>query len=139
MNRSDADARAVAVIGVACRLPGASGADELWALLRDGTDATSETPPERYDVDALHSPTPGPGHIASRRAGYVDGIAHFDAEFFGMSATEAVELDPQQRLLLMTAWEALEDAGQRPDLLAGSRTGVFVGNARARTAPPPRS
>ncbi|MFE0330804.1 beta-ketoacyl synthase N-terminal-like domain-containing protein [Streptomyces sp. NPDC058960] len=131
MNRSDADARAVAVIGVACRLPGASGADELWALLRDGTDATSETPPERYDVDALHSAVPGPGRIASRRAGYVDGIAHFDAEFFGMSATEAVELDPQQRLLLMTAWEALEDAGQRPDLLAGSRTGVFVGNARA--------
>ncbi|MFE9097439.1 beta-ketoacyl synthase N-terminal-like domain-containing protein [Streptomyces sp. NPDC007264] len=131
MNRSDVDARAVAVIGMACRLPGASGTDELWALLRDGVDATGETPPDRYDVDALYSPVPGPGRVAGRRAGYVDGIAEFDAEFFGMSATEAVELDPQQRLLLMTAWEALEDAGQRPDLLAGSRTGVFVGNARA--------
>ncbi|MFD1663409.1 beta-ketoacyl synthase N-terminal-like domain-containing protein [Streptomyces caeni] len=131
MNRPDVDARAVAVIGMACRLPGASGTDELWALLRDGVDATSETPPERYDVDALYSPVPGPGRMASRRAGYVEKIAEFDAEFFGMSATEAVELDPQQRLLLMTAWESLEDAGQRPDLLAGSRTGVFVGNARA--------
>ncbi|WP_322724818.1 beta-ketoacyl synthase N-terminal-like domain-containing protein [Streptomyces phyllanthi] len=124
------DARSVAVIGMACRLPGASGADELWALLRRGADATSETPPERYDVDALYDPRPGPGRLASRRAGYVD-VADFDAEFFGMSTTEAVELDPQQRLLLMTAWEALEDAGQRPDLLAGSRAGVFVGNARA--------
>ncbi|MET7605544.1 beta-ketoacyl synthase N-terminal-like domain-containing protein [Streptomyces avermitilis] len=131
MNRSDVDARSVAVIGMACRLPGASGTDELWALLRDGVDATSETPPERYDVDALHSVGPGPGGIASRRAGYVGQVADFDAEFFGMSATEAVELDPQQRLLLMTAWEALEDAGRRPDLLAGTRTGVFVGNARA--------
>ncbi|WP_055489095.1 beta-ketoacyl synthase N-terminal-like domain-containing protein [Streptomyces sp. TP-A0356] len=123
MNRSDVDARSVAVIGMACRLPGASSTDELWALLKDGVDATTETPPERYDADVLP--------IAGRRAGHVDGIAEFDAEFFGMSPTEAMELDPQQRLLLMTAWEALEDAGLRPDLLAGSRTGVFVGNARA--------
>lgn len=131
MNRSDVDARSVAVIGMACRLPGASGTDELWELLRDGVDVTSETPPERYDVNALYSPQPGPGMIGSRRAGYVDEVAEFDAEFFGMSSTEAVELDPQQRLLLMTAWDALEDAGRRPDELAGSRTGVFVGNARA--------
>lgn len=131
MIRANADERSVAVVGMACRLPGASGTHELWTLLRDGVDATSETPPERYDVDTLHSTAPGPGHLASRRAGYVGGVADFDAEFFGMSVTEAVELDPQQRLLLMTAWEALEDGGQRPDLLAGSRTGVFVGNARA--------
>lgn len=131
MIRSDMDERSIAVIGMACRLPGASGADELWALLRDQVDATGETPPERYDVDALHVPDPGPGRIASRRAGYVADVAGFDAEFFGMSPTEAVELDPQQRLLLMTTWTALEDAGQRPDLLEGSRTGVFVGNARA--------
>jgi acyl transferase domain-containing protein len=129
MIRSDVDERSIAVVGMACRLPGASGIDELWTLLRDGVDATGETPPERYDVDALH--TAGPGRIASRRGGYVSDVAGFDAEFFGMSPTEAVELDPQQRLLLMTTWEALEDAGQRPDLLAGSRTGVFVGNTRA--------
>ncbi len=129
MKKSDVDARSVAVIGMACRLPGASGTDELWSLLRDGVDATGETPSDRYDADALHDPRPGPGKLASRRAGYV-AAADFDAEFFGMSPTEAVELDPQQRLLLMTAWEALEDAGRRPDLLAGSRTGVFVGAAR---------
>ncbi len=130
MTRSavDVDARSVAVIGLACRFPGAAGADQLWELVRDGVDATSETPPERYDVDALYSPRPGPGLIGGRRAGYVDGVAEFDAEFFEMSPTEAAELDPQQRLLLMTAWEALEDAGQPPDELAGSRTGVFVGN-----------
>ncbi|MFF8595029.1 beta-ketoacyl synthase N-terminal-like domain-containing protein [Streptomyces sp. NPDC015220] len=131
MNRSDVDPRSVAVIGMACRLPGASAPDELWALLRDAVDVTSETPRDRYDVDALHSPEPRQGRMAARRGGYVDRIADFDAEFFGMSATEATELDPQQRLLLMTAWDALEDAGQCPDRLAGSRSGVFVGNARA--------
>lgn len=123
--------RSVAVVGMACRLPGAAGPDELWDLLREGADVTGATPPERYDVDAVYSPRPAPGKMAARRGGYVDGMADFDAEFFGMSAAEAVELDPQQRLLLMTTWEALEDAGQRPDLLAGSRTGVFVGNSRA--------
>jgi acyl transferase domain-containing protein len=134
MNRSrvaDVDARSVAVIGMACRLPGASGPDELWALLRDGRSSISETPRERFDAGALHSPEPRQGRIAGSRAGYVDDISGFDAEFFDMSATEAAELDPQQRLSLMTAWEALEDAGQRADLLAGSRSAVFVGNARA--------
>ncbi|MBT2365626.1 polyketide synthase [Streptomyces sp. ISL-10] len=131
MNRPDADARSIAVIGMACRLPGASGTDALWDLLRDGVDATGETPPERYDADALYSLRPAPGSIGSRRAGYIEQAAEFDAEFFGMSATEAVDLDPQQRLLMMTAWDALEDAGRCPEELAGSRTGVFVGNARA--------
>ncbi|NGN62859.1 polyketide synthase [Streptomyces sp. A7024] len=122
--------RAVAVIGMSCRLPGAVGADQLWELLRDGVDATGETPAERYDVDALYAPSPRSGAIGSRRAGYVADIAGFDAAFFGMSDGEAAALDPQQRLLLMTAWEALEDAGLPARRLAGSRTGVFVGNTR---------
>jgi acyl transferase domain-containing protein len=121
----------VAVIGMACRYPGAADTGALWDVLRDGVDATSETPADRYDVEAIYSPRGEPGTIGSRRAGYVDGIADFDAEFFEMSHTEAAELDPQQRLLLMATWEALEDAGLRSDALAGSRTAVFVGNSRA--------
>ncbi len=116
---------------MACRFPGAANADQLWELLCDGADATSETPPDRYDVDALYSADAQPGTLRSRRAAYIRDMAAFDAEFFEMSPTDAKELDPQQRLLLMTAWEALEDAGQRPDVLAGSRTGVYVGNTRA--------
>jgi acyl transferase domain-containing protein len=130
-SKADIEARSVAVIGMACRFPGASGADELWDILSDGRDVTSETPADRYDVDALYSPEGKPGTVRSRRAGYLEDMADFDAEFFEMSRTEAVELDPQHRLLLMTTWEALEDAGQRPDALAGSRTGVYVGNTRA--------
>ena len=132
MNSSTTDdaSRSVAIIGMACRFPGAANPEQLWELLRHGVDATSKTPVERYDVDALYSDHPAPGTVASRRAGYVENAAEFDAEFFGMSGAEATDLDPQQRLLLMAAWEALEDAGQRPDALAGTRTGVFIGCTR---------
>jgi acyl transferase domain-containing protein len=90
--------------------------------------ATSETPPDRYDIDELYAPQPTPGKVISRRSGYLPQAAHFDAEFFGMSTAQAANLDPQQRLLMMTAWEALEDAGIPPQRVAGSRTGVYVGN-----------
>ncbi|WP_190812455.1 type I polyketide synthase [Saccharopolyspora pogona] len=119
---------AIAVVGMACRFPGAAGVAELWELLRAGADATGNTPIERYDIEAMYSPDRAPGKVVSRRSGYLDGIDQFDAEFFGMSTNEAKNLDPQQRLLLMTAWEALEDAGQAPSAIAGSRTGVYVGN-----------
>lgn len=125
------ESRLVAVIGMACRLPGADTIEDLWRVLRDGVDATSETPSDRYDVASIYSASRERGTIGSRRGGYAAGIADFDADFFALSPAEAAALDPQQRLLLMATWEALEDAGQRPDLLAGSRTGVFVGNARA--------
>ncbi|SOD65760.1 Phosphopantetheine attachment site [Streptomyces zhaozhouensis] len=128
---AEVEERAVAVIGTACRLPGADDPDQLWEVLRAGLDATSDTPADRYDVDALYSPHATPGTVGARRAGYVRGMADFDAEFFGISAAEATELDPQQRLLLMATWEALEDAGQLPRDLAGTRTGVYVGAARS--------
>ncbi|UMP06740.1 type I polyketide synthase [Amycolatopsis sp. EV170708-02-1] len=120
--------QAIAVVGMACRFPGADSVDTLWQLMRDGVDATGDTPVERYDAKAMYSPHPEPGKVISLRSGYVDGIAGFDAEFFGMSENEARSLDPQQRLLLMTTWEAFEDAGQVPSALAGSRTGVYVGS-----------
>ncbi|GLW06925.1 hypothetical protein Misp01_20550 [Microtetraspora sp. NBRC 13810] len=117
----------IAVVGMACRFPGANGVDALWEVLRDGIDATGDTPPLRYSTDALYSAVPAPGKVISRRSGYLDGADRFDAGFFGMAAEEAAALDPQQRLLMTTAWEALEDAGIPADRLGGSRTGVYVG------------
>lgn len=63
----------------------------------------------------------------SRWGGFLDDVAGFDAEFFGISEREAISIDPQHRLLLETAWEAVEHAGLDPASLAGSATAVFTG------------
>ncbi len=119
---------AIAIIGIGCRFPGASSPQEFWELLCGGRDAIRETPPDRWDADALYDPKPGtPGKTCTRFGGYLDGVDQFDAAFFGISPREATAMDPQQRILLETAWAALEDAGIPATKLAGSRTGVFVG------------
>src|ERR1700753_4240773 len=96
------DERALAIVGMACRLPGAvDSPDALWRLLVDGRDAVGEVPAQRRDRD--EGPA-GPG-------GYLEDVSGFDAGFFGVSRREADVLDPQHRLLLEVAWEALEHAG----------------------------
>jgi acyl transferase domain-containing protein/acyl-CoA synthetase (AMP-forming)/AMP-acid ligase II/acyl carrier protein len=121
-------AEPIAIIGMACRFPGASNLGEFWLLLRDGVDAIREVPPARWNIDEYYDPNPAtPGKMSTRWGGFLEGIDEFDAGFFAISPREAVRMDPQQRLLLETAWEALEDAGLPAERLAGSRTGVFVG------------
>jgi acyl transferase domain-containing protein len=119
----------IAVTGIGCRFPGgANDPDSFWRLLIEGRDAISEVPPGRWDIDAFYDPDPdAPGKMSTRWGGFLSGAEQFDAEFFGISPREAVGMDPQQRLLLEVAWEAFENAGQNPDGLAGSQTGVFVG------------
>jgi acyl transferase domain-containing protein len=119
----------IAVVGFACRFPGgANDAESFWRILRDGVDAIGEVPPDRWDIDAYYDPDPNkPGKMNTRWGGFVDGIDHFDPQLFGVSPREASSMDPQQRILLEVAWEALENAGQAPDSLTGSSTGVFVG------------
>jgi microcystin synthetase protein McyG len=119
----------IAVTGIGCRFPGGvNDADSYWRLLIEGRDAISEVPLERWDIDAFYDPDPdAPGKMSTRWGGFLDGIEQFDPEFFGISPREAAGMDPQQRLLLEVVWEALENAGQNPDGLAGSQTGVFFG------------
>ena len=121
----------IAIVGMGTRMPG--GADSpaaFWKILKDGIDATSEVPPDRWDVDAYYDPDPdAPGKMYTRRGAFVGNLREFDAHFFRVSPREARSLDPQQRLALEVSWEALEDAGIAPDGLAGSLAGVFLGIA----------
>ncbi|WP_432154715.1 beta-ketoacyl synthase N-terminal-like domain-containing protein [Streptomyces tricolor] len=101
----------VAVVGMACRFPGADDLDGFWRMLRRGGDAIG----------------PGTGLRDGRRpGGYLRDVELFDAELFGISPHEAALMDPQQRLLLELCWHALEDARIPPT--AGGATGVFVGS-----------
>ncbi|HEX2312789.1 MAG TPA: SDR family NAD(P)-dependent oxidoreductase, partial [Thermomonospora sp.] len=123
-----ADDGAVAIIGLACRLPGAADPGGFWRLLREGRDAVTETPADRWDAEALYdADAAAPGGVDTRHGGYLDAVDRFDPGFFGISPREAAAMDPQQRLFLELSWEALEHAGIVPARLAGSRTGVFVG------------
>jgi acyl transferase domain-containing protein/acyl carrier protein len=119
----------IAIIGIGCRFPGGiDGPGTFWELVSRGGDAIGLIPTNRMDRDHYYDPRPAePGHIMSRWGGYLDHIEDFDAGFFGISPREAERMDPQHRLLCETSWEALEDAGQDVRQLAGSRTGVFVG------------
>ncbi|MGX9890428.1 type I polyketide synthase [Streptomyces sp. NPDC002276] len=112
----------VAVIGLACRLPGAPDPDAFWALLREGGSAIGPPPGGRWAPG-----THGEPRDAALPGGFIDDVDHFDADFFGVSPREAAETDPQQRLLLELAWEALEEAGIVPATLAGSAVGVYMG------------
>ncbi|WP_405914935.1 type I polyketide synthase [Streptomyces sp. NBC_00728] len=132
VNRSGSDsadsADGIAVIGLACRLPGAAGPADFWRLLSEGADAVTDVPPDRWDAVAAGDADPSaPGRTDIRRGGFLDRIGHFDAGFFGVSPKEAAAMDPQQRLVLELAWEALEDAHVRAGTLRSTRTGVFVG------------
>ncbi len=117
----------IAVIGMGCRFPGGANTPEAyWQLLRNGVDAITEI--NRWNMDEYYDPdADAPGKMSTRWAGLIDQVDQFDPQFFGIAPREAISMDPQQRLLLEVAWEALEYAGQAPDKLYGSKTGVFIG------------
>src|SRR5579863_8209696 len=124
----EVNAEAIAVIGIGCRFPGAEDPRAFWTLLHDGVDAIREVPAERFNLDDFFDPDPAaPGKMVTRWGGFIEQVDRFDAHFFGISPREAARMDPQQRLLLEVAWEALEDAGQVREKLAGTATGVFIG------------
>ena len=118
----------IAIVGMACRFPGASNLEAFWQLLAEGKNAVTEGVPgsgvgrvgELYPSAEVQSD-------ACRFGAFIEGIDLFDASFFRISPVEAQLLDPQQRLMLETSWQALEDAGIDPERLKGSRTGVYIG------------
>ena len=118
----------LAVVGMACRFPGASSPSEFWQLLSAGRNAIRTTPADRWDAAALTARTARQsGRITFNGGGFLDSIDQFDPKFFEIAHREARSLDPQQRLLLEIAWEALEHAGIPPSTLHKSRSGVFIG------------
>ncbi|MFF3208988.1 type I polyketide synthase, partial [Streptomyces sp. NPDC002962] len=120
---ASADDDAVAVIGMSCRLPGASSPEEFWSLLTEGRNAVAAPPPGRRDDPIWDEAGPD----VPTDGGYLADVSGFDAAFFHISPREAASLDPQQRLTLEVAWEALEDSGYPAAALLERQAGVYVG------------
>ncbi len=121
-------AEPIAVVGMACRFPSATGLPAFWRQLEAGESAVIEgVPGSGVGRVGYLFPDPAVQAEACRFGAYIDNIDQFDAGFFRISPVEAQLLDPQQRLMLETSWRALEDAGIDPDTLKGSRTGVYAG------------
>jgi acyl transferase domain-containing protein/thioesterase domain-containing protein/acyl carrier protein len=121
-------AEPIAIVGMACRFPGAPNLDAYWRLIDEGRSAVGEVPADRWNADDFYDPNgETPGKMSVRWAAFIERPDQFDPQFFGITPREAVRMDPQQRLLLEVAWEAMENAGRPADELAGSRTGVFIG------------
>ncbi|MBY0336350.1 MAG: polyketide synthase, partial [Acetobacteraceae bacterium] len=127
--RRGADPRgAVAIVGAACRLPGAPDLAGFGRLLDSGTDAVTEIPPSRFTRARFEHPRAGePGRMVHLRAGVIPDPLRFDHAGFGISPREAAEMDPQQRLLLTLGREALTDAGLPEAAIAGRDFGAYVG------------
>jgi len=118
----------IAIVGLACRFPGARNAEEYWRLITEGRNARSVVPAGRWDAEMHYDQDPDqPGKMSTKWGCFLDDIEQFDPAFFGISPREASRMDPQQRLLLHTAWEAIEHAGIDAQALAASPTGVFIG------------
>ena len=118
----------IAIVGMACRFPGAPDLDTFWRLLVEGKNSVTEADPnsgvgrmgELFGDSQVQNQ-------ACRFGAFVDDLDLFDASFFRISPVEAELLDPQQRMMLEVSWQALEDAGIDPARLRGSRSGVYTG------------
>lgn len=126
--KKQAQTEPIAIIGMACRYPGgANTLQDFWKLFENETDAMTEVPPDRFDIEYYYEPKGRPGKVITREGGFLSDIDRFDPSFFGISPREAMYVDPQHRLLLEVAWEALENGGQVLEKVVGSQTGVFIG------------
>lgn len=114
---------AIAVIGMACKFPGADSADEFWDLLKEGRSMLSEMPSERFEP----SETSRSRDDMKFMGNFINDIAAWDHKFFKKSAREAASTDPQQRLLLQITYQALQDSGYFADPSRSRDIGAYIG------------
>jgi len=115
----------IAIVGIACRFPGAENYQEFWKNLSQGVNSIREI--DRWNFDEHYSPTGDNSKSVSKWCGLLDNIDKFDNNFFNISPREADNMDPQQRILLEETWRCIEDSGISLEKLQEKRTSVYVG------------
>ena len=118
----------VAVVGLACRFPGAKDVATFWANVLDARDCTGDVPADRWDASTFFDPDSAENdRVSSRRGGYLDAPIGFDPTRFGVMPVVAEGGEPEQFLVLDAARSALDDAGLPGEIPAGLRVEVVVG------------
>lgn len=117
----------IAICGMGLRLPGGIRSDaDLYKFLINKGDARTETPRDRFNIDAYYDPQGRPGSIITKYGYFIDAdMKQFDVSMFGITPAEASQLDFAQRLLLEVVREAFESAGEGD--FRGKDIGTFVG------------
>lgn len=124
----DGKEKRVAIIGMSCRFAKAKDYREYWNLLKNGMNAITQVPKERWDIESYYSPDVNePNKSNSQWLGIVDDYAFFDNMFFKITPEEAKNMDPQQRLLLEETWKCIEDSGYSLKEFQNKTTSVYVG------------
>jgi len=119
--------RPIAIVGMACRFPGAPDVDAYWRNIVDGKESITFF----SDDELRRAGMPASDRRFVPARGVIDDIECFDAAFFGFSPREAQILDPQKRVLLELAQQALDDGGLAPgDEAMRNDVGVFLGTSR---------
>lgn len=118
----------IAIIGMACRFPGAKNYNEYWNNLITEKNCVGEIPRERWNWEEYYGdPISEENKTNIKYGGFIDDVDKFDPLFFNISPREANYMDPQHRIFLEAAWQAIEDAGYNPKQLAGREIGVYAG------------
>ncbi|KAK4222689.1 hypothetical protein QBC38DRAFT_489296 [Podospora fimiseda] len=120
----------IAVVGMACRLPGnCNSPEEFWKFLLDGGIAHTKPPITRFSLDGHYDKTLRPWTMRSPGGMFINADPRdLDAAFFGLSQVDAISMDPQQRQLLEVIYEALENAGLPMETIKSTLFGCFVGS-----------
>ena len=103
--------------GFSFRFPGARSQKEFWANQLGKVSAIQQFRPLGYN---------GPSNEL-RFGGLCEWMSCFDNGFFRISPLEASVMDPQHRVVLEETWNAIENAGMTPNLLASTGVSVFCG------------
>lgn len=125
--RTNSISNDIAVIGMACRFPGANDYEQFWDNLVNSRSSIVEIPKERWTWENyVIKKEKDQTSFVSRWLGLLDQVDTFDARFFHLSNREVMNMDPQQRISLEVAWNCFEDAAVPISQLKDRKVGVFV-------------
>jgi len=108
----------VAIVGIACRFPGANDWRTFWDNLINEKESIKKLSDEELIKSGIDIDTINQDNYV-KVAPDIRGKNFFDASFFNYTPEEGLILGPQNRLFHECVWEAFEDSGYVPENIEG--------------------